>query len=164
MNETISRAMVLFESIILLAPLSLLNVFMLDLSATQIFLQREPPINGVMTAVDLATLSFCIALIVSMVVQILAWIVVVRFVVGGRASLCAIRPLLFSFLTTAALFVCFATLASSTDILALLGVNDSLKPAIGIMARGLPALIPYLHIAVEYRISTTKLGIELAGT
>jgi hypothetical protein len=140
MNERLSQHIILVEALLFLLPLSLLSVWYAQL---WIRLYHYAGLNEV--SFDLGIIS----LFAAIAIQALAWVVIARFMIGGRRALVDLSDRLFAVLSASSVVVVagvLKTAAYSMNIpLPDLGFGQLLDIAIW----GTPALIPFSHIAIE---------------
>ena len=129
MSEKFSRTIVFIEAILFLAPLALLSI------------------------VGFATVArnahFVAPLIIFGAVQILAWNVVIKFVIGGRETLRDFSLTMLIIFVVSAFSVLFAMSMSSSGSFGYAEIGDGPRAYIDVAVWGFPALIPFVHLMLE---------------
>ena len=142
MKESLSRAIVLGEAIIFLAPVTVLTcwylVFLIGLYLTGM----PDKLNAKVHILPALTL-------IGVVIQGFAWWATGSFVFKGRESLAQLGTVTLQIVYIGAGLAFLGGI--SLLVLFLIPASTELWLPLSVAAVGLPALIPFIHVAIEHR-------------
>jgi hypothetical protein len=147
MKESHSKLLVLLESVIFLAPLSLLTGWyvIILVGLYQDGLADEPVSAQIVPAFAFAGL----------ILQALAWRVVFVFLLHGRAGIAKLHRVVVLMMYIGAVL---AIVGGLSLLLSFVFEGSPILSFLAINALGLPAIVPFAHIAVEHRRAASNIS------
>jgi hypothetical protein len=144
MNERVSRLLVAIEALCFLAPITALTVgySRLLINLYLFGLAHQPAEAHITTAF----------VFIGLVLQLLAWWTLANFVLRGREGLASVnRTCIGAIYVGAGLAI-----VGGVSLVLAFAFGGTLAASLSVNAFGLPALIPFAHVALERHYATAK--------